>query len=163
MEPQNDRGLFPNFWNKMECSQLDFEIVWYWWLLFSFCFLTFCMGMFITFIIRLYHHCIFGTGNLFLEFHRFTEGKELWVYSEPHSYLIHMMKMVRFRNFELIRFWTLSWCHNGLKLWGTLERSSQCILHMGQTWIFGGQRVNCDRQNNFLPFQRISLPNPQNL
>ena len=44
-----------------------------------------------------------------------------------------------------MRFWTLSWCYNGIRLLGTLG-GRECILHVGRTWITGCQRVDCDMQ-----------------
>lgn len=72
-EPQR---IIPVPWNLMEFAQLDFKIDWVWWLLFPFNFLSIVMGMSITVILCLTHHCIWEqiTCFLVLKVHR---GREI--------------------------------------------------------------------------------------
>lgn len=55
----------------------------------------------------------------------------------------------------MMRFWTSSWCYNGIRLLGTL-RGHECILHVGRTGITGCQRVDCDMQPPVIPFSQNS-------
>lgn len=51
---------------------------------------------------------------------------------------------------RLMRFLTLSWCHNWLRLWRTLWWG-ECILYVRWTWVLGGYSAACYRQNNGSP------------
>lgn len=78
--------------------------------LLPFVFSSFEMRKHLTAVWCLSHHCIFGEDNLFSRFIDIEEFSLGWLILMPHPCLA-----------ELMRFGTLIWRCNELKVWGMLE------------------------------------------
>lgn len=112
--------LITRSWNLIKLALLDSKIAWDWWLLFSFHFLPFGMGTFVTGTLCLSHHCILEEDNMFPclvgpEMENFIPG---WIILN----LIHTW--FRWWDLGLLSWWYISeiwdliWCCSGLRLWG---------------------------------------------
>lgn len=88
-------------------------------------FFPFWMGVPIAVILCLYHHCILGADELFSSFTGIKMKRNFALgWTVPRASPIPNLddldaKVWDFSTEEIkMRFWTLSWYHNGLKLWG---------------------------------------------
>lgn len=117
----------------------------------AFHFLLFWTVMYITGILCPSYHCIFKADTLFSIFTSPRMNRNFateWIILRASFYLILMICVI-FGTFELMR---LGWDFgldvvNVMRHWRTLGWR-QSILHVRWTWLFGGQRADCDRQNN---------------
>lgn len=144
----------------MEFPLLDSEIAWDCWLLSS----SSCLLFSLQFYPMPNPPVHFGSRQITcLLVSRFRERKEFCVkritLRVSPTYLIEMTLVMRLGTAELmLSTWELdlTWCYE-LRILGILEEG-KCILHVGQMWIFGGQKADCSRLNSGPQRHQVLIP-----